>query len=98
MPLSWSIILIFFLIKWIGFLNEYDWIFFNSFGFKINFSISSKIDKDDTFLRKIGLSIVSGRPPRLDKITALPLEPDSNEDLPNGSSQREGTIVIDDLL
>ena len=42
--------------------------------------------------------MVSGKPPFLDNITALPLEPASNDDLPKGSSQVDGTTVIDDEL
>ena len=50
------------------------------------------------FCKKIGLEIVSGNPPFLDKITALPRDPASKDDLPKGSSHKDGTTVIDELL
>ena len=41
---------------------------------------------DVTFFKKIGLLIVSGKPPLLEIITAFAREPASKEDLPKGSS------------
>ena len=52
---------------------------------------------EEIFFKKIGKLIVSGRP-LFDNITALPLEAASREDLPNGSSQDDGTTVIEDFL
>ena len=53
---------------------------------------------DVTFFKKIGLLIVSGKPPLLEIITAFAREPASKDDLPKGSSHKDGATVIDDLL
>ena len=44
------------------------------------------------------LSVVSGNPPLFDIIVAQPLEDDSKDVRPNGSSHLDGTTAISDLL
>ena len=51
-----------------------------------------------TFLRTIGLLVVSNNPPLPLVIKALPKSEDSIAVRPNGSSHREGTMEIDVLL
>ena len=50
-----------------------------------------------SFFNIIELSVVSGKPPLLDIIVAQPLEADSKDVLPNGSSHLDGTTAISDL-